>query len=93
MVSVDRHGNDFWKDWTSVRPAACMKHQFTVTSQTWGGDPQQPERRPVAQMKYDAFMTLAYYRELKNWKYTSWYFSHLLLHTPLVPSIVPLDQS
>ena len=44
-------------------PAACMNHQFTVTSQAWGGDPQQPELRSLPQTKYDAFMTSAYYIE------------------------------
>ena len=38
-------------------PAACMDHQFTLTIQVWGGDPQQPERHPLAQTKYDAFVT------------------------------------
>ena len=45
-------------------PTACMNHQFTVASQAWSGDPQQPEHRWLAQIKYDAFVTSAHYREL-----------------------------
>ena len=44
-------------------PAACMNHQF-VTTQAWGGDPQQPDHCPLAQIKYDAFVMSAYHREL-----------------------------
>ena len=44
-------------------PAACMNYQFTLTSQAWYDDPQQPERRPLAQTKHDAFVTSASYRE------------------------------
>ena len=29
--------------------AACMNHQFTVASLAWGGDPQLPEHRSLAQ--------------------------------------------
>ena len=43
--------------------AACMNHQFNVTSQVCGGDPQLPEHHPLAQIKYDAFVTSAHYRE------------------------------
>ena len=39
-------------------------YQFTVTSQAWGGDPQQPERHSLTQTKYDDFVTSAYYWEL-----------------------------
>ena len=42
-------------------PTACMNHQFTVTIEAWGGDPQQPERRPLARTKFDAFITSVYY--------------------------------
>ena len=42
-------------------PAAGMNHQFTVASQAWSGDLQQPEHRPLAQIKYDAFVTSAHY--------------------------------
>ena len=45
-------------------PATCMNHQFTVATQAWCGDPQQPERHSLAQTKYDVFVTLTYYREL-----------------------------
>ena len=44
-------------------PAACMNHQFTVASQMWSGDPQPPGHRPLAQIKYEAFVTSAHYRE------------------------------
>ena len=47
----------------ALGPATCMNHQFTVATQAWGGDAQQPERRPLVQSKYDAFVTLAYNRE------------------------------
>ena len=47
-------------------PAACMNHQFSMATQAWCGDPQQPERHPLAQTTYDVFVTLAYYRELHN---------------------------
>ena len=40
-------------------PAACMDPQFTVATQAWDGDPQQPEHRPLAQTKNDSFVTLA----------------------------------
>ena len=42
---------------------ACMNHQFTVASQAWGGDPQQPERHPLAQTKYDTFVMSAHCQE------------------------------
>ena len=45
----------------ALGPATCMNHQFTVATQAWGGDAQQPERRPLVQSKYDAFVTLAYH--------------------------------
>ena len=45
-------------------PAAGMNHQFTMASQAWGGDPQLPEHRWLAQIKCDTFMTSAHYREL-----------------------------
>ena len=49
-------------------PAACMDHQFAVTTQAWCGDPQQRESRPLAQTKYDTFATLAYQTiENSNW--------------------------
>ena len=44
-------------------PATCMNHKFTKASQALGGDPQLPEHHPLAQIKYDAFMTSAHYRE------------------------------
>ena len=44
-------------------PAACMNHQFTMASQAWGGDPQL--HLPLAQMKYEAFVTPAHYREFQ----------------------------
>ena len=44
-------------------PAASMNHQLTMTTQAWGGDPQQPEHCPLAQTKYDAFVTSANHRE------------------------------
>ena len=31
-------------------------------SQPWYGDPQHPMHHPLAQTKYDAFATSAYYR-------------------------------
>ena len=58
-------------------PTAYMDHQLSVTSQAWGGDPQQPERRPLDQTKYDAFMTWAYYRQLitqTTWVYLIPYY-------------------
>ena len=38
--------------------AACISHQFTVASQEWGGYPQLPEHRPLAQIKYDASLQI-----------------------------------
>ena len=40
-------------------PTACMNPQFTVTGQVRGGDPQLWEHRPLAQIKYDAYDSLA----------------------------------
>ena len=45
-------------------PAACMNHQFIVASQAGSGDPQLSEHRPLAEIKYDTFMTSAHYLEL-----------------------------
>ena len=36
---------------------------FSVTTQAWGSDPQQPDRRSLTQTEYDACMTSAYYSE------------------------------
>ena len=53
---------------TSVWP--CSMHRLLgvttsrLTSQAWGGDPQQSERRPLALTKNGVFMRWAYYREL-----------------------------
>ena len=53
-------------------PAAWMNHQFTVASQAWGGDPQQPEHRPLAQIKYDTFMMWAHNQEYYPGLEASW---------------------
>ena len=38
-------------------PTACKNHQYTVTNQALGGYPQQPECHPLAEIKYDTFVT------------------------------------
>ena len=46
-----------------VAPTAFMYHQFTMASQAWGGDPQVPGHRWLAQKKYDDSMTSDHYWE------------------------------
>ena len=52
-----------WAYGITISPATCTNHQFTVISQAWGGGRQQPERHPLAQNKYDTFVTSAYFRQ------------------------------
>ena len=54
-------------------PAASMNHQLTVAGQAWWGDPQLLEHRPLAQIKYDAFVTSAHYREFFIFTYINLY--------------------
>ena len=47
-------------------PAECMNHQLTVTTQVWSSDPTSSQSvAHLLKPSLDAFVTSAYYRELK----------------------------